>query len=153
MDYDGRSVIASVTLLVQPPMIRTLKTAEALQALLPRAARRGIDSVKLELGLLPATEKHFESTINASLRSCGCEISALIVAVGLTTAIALVLLRSGPIRWPTAQEFGWSAATLLGLALGGKAIGLAIAEYRLRQAIRQAIQALNRRGVSAPTIP
>jgi hypothetical protein len=119
-------------------MVRVIRTAGDLTTLLSRAARQEVHHVTLELVLDPESKRRLEATINGNLRSCGCQTGAMFVAVALAAGLAAVLLQPARIRWPESGEVWRVAVFLLALALVGKIVGLIIAEYRLRHAVRQA---------------
>ena len=120
-----------------------IRTAKELEGLRHRAARRGIDRVTLELGLRDDETHRLETSLNRRLRSCGCEMGAVFVAVGLAAHLAAALLAPGPLRWPSLASTARFMSILLALALVGKILGLVVAEWRLRQEIVEAVRRLN----------
>jgi hypothetical protein len=125
-------------------MDRVITTPEELVGLLKRAERRGIDRVTLDLGLRDDDAQRLEDSLNRGLRSCGCEVGAMFVAIGLTVQLGVALLAPGEIRWPTFQEIGRLGLVLLALALAGKVVGLIAAEWRFRRAIGDAVRRFGR---------
>lgn len=114
-------------------MTRTIRTLAELRALRTFAGRRGLRAVVLELPDAPRGARQLESVINRSLRSCGCELGAIFVAVAVGAVAVLALL--APRAW-------WSGAIVLallggvfGMALVGKALGLLLAHRRLLAAL------------------
>lgn len=118
-------------------MVRVIRTAGDLTTLQSRGARREIHDVTLELALDPESKRRLEATINGSLRSCGCQTGAAFVALALAAGLAAVLLEPARIRWPQFGEVWRVTVFLLALALVGKIVGLIVAEYRLRHAVRE----------------
>jgi hypothetical protein len=118
-------------------MVRVIRTAGDLATLLSLGARREIHRVTLDLALDSENERRLEATINGSLRSCGCQTGAAFVAVALAAGLVAVLLEPSRIRWPEFGEVWRATVFLVALALVGKIVGLIIAEYRLRHAVRE----------------
>lgn len=125
-------------------MVRVIKTAGDLTTLLSLGARQEIHHVTFDLALDRESERRLEATINGSLRSCGCQTGAAFVAVALAAGLVAVLLEPARIRWPEFGEVWRVTVFLLALALVGKIVGLIIAEYRLRHAVREARLLLER---------
>jgi hypothetical protein len=97
-------------------------------------ARRGIDRVALEFIPEQKTRRRLEIRLSKDLQSCGCGTAALFVSIGLIWFILQML----PPASLTLTQILRGAGLLLALALVGKALGLPLAEYRLRTTIRTA---------------
>jgi len=112
-------------------MEATIHSSAELQALKTWRARRGISRVALDLGRNDAVVREAERVINRNLRSCGCDVGALFVAAGLLITILRFAIAN------TRPTIGGTIALVFTLALIGKVIGIAIAELRVRAAIRR----------------
>ena len=110
-------------------------------AALHRRGLHGVRAVKLELpDLSDERRTHYESTINRSLRACGCEWAA---AFGAVTALCglggLLLLRGGPQHVSPAQWIGWFLC--VGAAMGaGKLIGKRRARRRAFDIVEEIVR-------------
>ena len=107
-------------------MERVIRTRDDLRALRKRGGRRGITRVVLDL---PGDVGEAERAINRDLRSCGCEVGSVFVALGIVVSLFRHLF-SEP-----RPSIAYTIALVFALALMGKAVGIALAEYRLRAAI------------------
>jgi hypothetical protein len=116
-------------------MRRIVSTPEELAALRPRAARRGVDRLVLQLGMHDGESRRVEQQLNRFLASCGCETGAAFVIIGLAIQIAVAVATSDGISWPGLATVGRFSLVLLGLGLAGKITGLVAAEWRFRRAI------------------
>jgi hypothetical protein len=95
-----------------------------LESLRARGARRGVSRIVLAF----PHDSRDARIINRGLRVCGCEVGAIF----LTAAVVFLAVAAGggwrP-RW-------WVIAVILaGATITGKAIGIALAEWRLRAAL------------------
>ncbi|QRN96977.1 hypothetical protein JRI60_49800 [Archangium violaceum] len=109
-------------------MRRIIRSTMELRTLKHRTARRGVSSVVLELAREDEAVRTAERAINRGLRACGCETGSVFVFAGVVfTAL----------RWVSgSRPSAWGVVALLAtLAVTGKLIGLAFAEWRLRAAI------------------
>ena len=111
-----------------------------LQSLKKWRSRRGITGIELRISGPPQSEiAESERLINKELQACGCEISALFVVVG---ALFLAFTK---VREFVVHPFGWPSGVriflyLVALGLVGKVLGLVVAEYRLRSALKRCIK-------------
>jgi len=116
-------------------MKKTIRTLLELQALRSLNARHGISEVLLELPGPFDEIRKLEVEINKSLKACGCEIGAMLVAIGLLALVFFSVLTPTHINWASSKTIFGTAGYLGILALLGKIIGLAIANRRLQLAI------------------
>lgn len=116
-------------------MKKTIRTLSDLQTLRSYKARLGIKDVVIEIPGSSDEIRKLETEINKSLRACGCEIGAIFVAIGLLALVAFSLITPGNFNWTSPGTLFGIIGFLGALALTGKIIGLAIANWRLQLAI------------------
>jgi hypothetical protein len=109
-------------------MERHIRTLAELRELKQRASRVGLRRVVLELPGASADVVRVEQTLNALIRSCGCDVGAVCVLTGVLVLSGLALTG----QWPGLLSAG---GTLFLLALVGKASGVLLREWRLRMII------------------
>lgn len=117
--------------------VQAIRSPDELRALTERRARRGVQSVSLELLADRAQRARLETRINRHLASCGCVSGAVFVAIGLVYVVIASITAPHQIEWHGIVE---SIAWLFALGLIGKGIGLLTAEIRLRAAIRDGLR-------------
>ena len=116
-------------------MKRVIKTLAELQALKSFSARHGIRDVIIELPGSLEGIRTLETELNRGLKACGCEIGAIFVATGLLALVVFSLLTPNHFNWMSPGNLFGIVGSLSALALIGKIIGLAIANWRLQVAI------------------
>ncbi|WP_257460400.1 hypothetical protein [Archangium lipolyticum] len=109
-------------------MRRIIRSAVELRALKNPTGRRGISRIVLELGREDDAVRAAERAINRGLHACGCETGSAFVFAGVVFTVLRFVSGSRPSPWGV-------VALLATLAVTGKLIGLAFAEWRLRAAI------------------
>jgi hypothetical protein len=115
-------------------MAHAIRSLEDLNALRVRRARRGIDSVALELVADPALRARLEAPLNRYVASCGCGTGAAFVTIGLIVLVAEEFYTSGPIDVGVIAR---AIGILVALGLFGKLLGLLGAEWKLRATLRE----------------
>jgi hypothetical protein len=123
--------------------VRVIDTASALSSLRRRAHRRGIDRVVLALGFASDDTRRLERALNHGLRSCGCETGATFAMIGIVAQFASAALGADGLRWPSLADAGRFTLVMLGFALAGKIVGLAVAELRFRRAIDAGLRGID----------
>lgn len=119
---------------------RTIRTATDLLSLRSRSRRRGIERVNIDIGLSAVETNRVQVAINRGLRSCGCEVGAAFVFLGIVWQLALAFVGVVSSPWSSASRAMWFMIVLLSLALVGKIVGLVSAEFSLRRAIDRALR-------------
>jgi hypothetical protein len=135
-----------------PPQGAPYRISDAASAAAAARLPRGA-VVKLAVPCIdPSVAALYESSINASLRECGCRLSAVFLAVAVCAAAVVDVL-----KWPficpvpvvaIASEF---AVAFIASGIG-RIAGVAIARHILRKtlsAVRGRIEGANSRGVES----
>lgn len=116
-------------------MKKTIRTLSELRKLRSFKARRGVRDVEIKLPGSVDEIQELETEVNKRLKACGCEIGAIFVAVGLLALVVFSIIMPNYFNWASPKTFFGIVGSLGALALTGKIIGLAIANWRLRLAI------------------
>jgi hypothetical protein len=103
----------------------------AAAATLPRSA-----VVKLAVpGMDPNVAAHYESSINASLRECGCRLSAVFLVVAVCAAAIVDVLQWSFIHQATVTAIASELVVAFIVSGIGRIAGIAIARLTLRKTL------------------
>ncbi len=116
-------------------MTKTIRTLAELQALRTFRGRRGVREVRIGLPGPTGEILRLEKAINRSLRACGCELGAVFAVLGMVGVVLGAIASPRQFDWNSARTLLWVTGGVAGLALVGKAIGLAVARRRLKRAV------------------
>jgi hypothetical protein len=116
-------------------MKTVIRSQSDLDAFKPRASRRELRQVTLELAGDPQELRRAERVINESLQACGCKTGAIFVVGAL--AVLCLVYRVRPLSAVSPQELMGAFGFLIAVAFVGKITGLALAEWNLRQTLER----------------
>jgi hypothetical protein len=98
--------------------------------------------VSVDVGLSDVETNQLQAAINRGLRSCGCEVGAAFVFLGIVGQLASGFMGVGSLPWLSAAGALRFIVVLMLLALAGKIVGLVSVEISVRRAIDRALRQL-----------